>query len=414
MWGSMRLPENIRHMFRALRHRNYRLFFTGQGISLVGTWMQQMAIGWLVYRLTKSAFMLGLVGFLANIPSFIFAPFAGVLADRMSRRRMLIATQAAEMLQAFIFTVLIVTARVEIWHIFALTIFLGIAVSFDAPARHAFIVDMVSEKEDLGNAIALNSLMFNSARLIGPSIAGIVVALFGEGACFFINGLSYMAVIAALLSMSITRRMEAIHHKKIMYGLKEGIAYAFNSPVIRSVLLLTGLVSALGMSYVVLMPVFAKDILRGGADTLGFLMGFTGLGALIGAFFMASRRGVEGLGRIVFLTTNIFGLGLICFSFSRILWLSALILVFVGFGMMVQMTSNNTIIQAAVHDDKRGRVMSLFMVAFMGMVPFGCLIAGSLASRFGAPHALAACGISCILGAFLFSLRSGAAVKEAA
>ena len=388
-------------MFRALKHKNYRLFFIGQGISLTGTWMQQMAIGWLIYRLTKSPFMLGFVGFLGNIPTFIFTPFAGVLADRMNRHRMLIITQALEMIQALVLAALIMTGRVEVWNILALTIFLGIATAFDSPARHAFIVEMVGKKEDLGNAIALNSLVFNAARLIGPSIAGILVALFGEGICFLFNGLSYIAVIAALLGMHITHRVIVSQDKHIMHGLKEGINYAFRDKLIRSILLLTGLVSMMGMSYVVLMPVFAKDVLRGDANTLGFLMGSTGLGALIGAFFLASRKGTKGLSGVVFLTTNIFGIGLIAFSFSRVLWLSMITLLFIGFGMMVQMSANNTIIQAVVHDDKRGRVMSLFMVAFMGMVPFGCLIAGALANRFGAPNAIMASGVSCVAGSFL-------------
>lgn len=388
-------------MFRALRHKNYRLFFIGQGISLTGTWMQQMAIGWLIYRLTKSPFMLGFVGFLGNIPTFIFTPFAGVLADRMSKHRMLIVTQALEMIQALVLAALIMTGRIEVWHILALTIFLGIAVAFDSPARHAFIVEMVGKKEDLGNAIALNSLVFNAARLIGPSIAGILVALFGEGICFLFNGLSYIAVIAALLGMHITHRVIVHQDKHIIHGLKEGVNYAFGNKLIRSILLLTGLVSMMGMSYVVLMPVFAKDVLKGDADTLGFLMGSTGLGALIGAFFLASRKGIKGLSGIVFLTTNVFGIGLIAFSFSRVLWLSVVILLFIGFGMMVQMSANNTIIQAVVHDDKRGRVMSLFMVAFMGMVPFGCLIAGFLANRFGAPNAIMASGLLCVAGSFL-------------
>lgn len=388
-------------MFRALRYKNYRLFFIGQGISLTGTWMQQMAIGWLIYRLTKSPFMLGFVGFLGNIPTFIFTPFAGVLADRMNKHRMLVVTQALEMLQALILAALIMTGQVEVWHILALTVFLGIVVAFDSPARHAFVVEMVGRKEDLGNAIALNSLVFNSARLVGPSIAGILVALFGEGICFLFNGLSYIAVIAALLGMHITRRVVIRQDKHIIHGLKEGVKYAFSDKLIRPILLLTGLVSMMGMSYVVLMPIFAKDVLRGDANTLGFLMGSTGLGALVGAFYLASRISTKGLGRVVFLTTNVFGIGLIAFSFSRVLWFSAMILSIVGFGMMVQMSANNTIIQAIVHDDKRGRVMSLFMVAFMGMVPFGCLIAGDLANRFGAPNAIMVSGLSCVAGSFL-------------
>ena len=403
----MNLSDNLKYTFRALRHRNYRLFYIGQGISLTGTWMQQMAIGRLIYRLTKSPFMLGFVGFLGNIPTFIFTPFAGVLADRMNRHRMLIITQALEMAQALIFAALIMTGKIEVWHILVLTIFLGIVVAFDSPVRHAFIVEIVDKKEDMGNAIALNSLVFNAARLIGPAMAGILVALFGEGICFLSNGLSYIAVIAALLGMKITHKTLVLQNKHIMRDLREGINYAFSNQSIRSILLLTGIVSMMGMSYVVLMPIFAKDILHGDANTLGFLMGSTGLGALIGAFFLASRKSIKGLERVVFFMTNIFGLGLIAFSFSRTLWLSMTVLLFVGFGMMVQMSANNTIIQAIVHDDKRGRVMSLFMVSFLGMVPFGCIIAGALANKFGASNALIVSGISCVAGSLLLRDKNG-------
>lgn len=363
--------------------------------------MQQMAIGWLIYRMTNSPFMLGLVGFLGNIPTFIFTPFAGVLADRMNRRRMLIITQVLSMAQALILAALIMTGRIEVWHILALTIFLGMVMAFDSPVRHAFIVEMIDKKEDMGNAIALNSLVFNAARFVGPALAGILVALLGEGICFLSNGLSYIAVIAALLGMNITRRSLARQNKNIMHDLKEGINYAFSDQLIRSILLLTSIVSMMGMSYVVLMPVFAKDILHGDANTLGFLMGSTGLGALVGAFFLASRKDIKGFERLVFFMTNIFGLGIIVFSFSRTLWLSMVILLFIGFGIMVQMSANNTIIQAVVHDDKRGRVMSLLMVAFLGIVPFGYIIAGSLASKFGAQNALIVSGLSCMAGSFL-------------
>lgn len=397
----MTLLNDLKHIFRALKHKNYRLFFTGQAISLTGTWMQQVAIGWLIYRLTKSPLMLGFVGFLGSVPTFILTPFAGVLADRVSRHRILIVTQVLGMVQALIFAALIMTGKIEIWHILALTVFLGIAVAFDSPTRHAFIVEMVAEKKDMGNAIALNSLVFNAARLVGPSIAGILVALFGEGICFLINGLSYIAVIAALFGMHVTHRTVAANGKHIIHDLKEGFIYAFSDRLIRSILLLTGIISMMGMSYVILMPVFAKDILGGSAGTLGLLMGSTGLGALVGAFFLAARKEVKGLGKVVILTTNIFGIGLMAFSFSRTLWLSMAVLLFVGFGMMVQMASNNIILQTVVHDDKRGRVMSLFMVAFMGMIPFGCLIAGGLANRFGAPNAIMISGLFCIAGSLL-------------
>jgi len=397
----MRSLINFKHTFRALRHRNYRLFFIGQSISLTGTWMQQMAIGWLIYQLTNSPFMLGLVGFLGTIPTFIFTPFAGVLADRINRHRMLVITQILSMAQALILAALIMTGKIEVWQILALTILLGIIMAFDSPVRHAFVVELVDKKEDMANAIALNSLVFNAARLIGPAAAGMLVALFGEGICFLSNGLSYIAVIAALLGMNITRRSLVRQNKHIMHDLKEGIDYAFSNELIRSILLLTSIVSMMGMSYVILMPIFARDILHGGANTLGFLMGSTGLGALMGAFFVASRKSVKGFERMVFFTTNIFGVGLIAFSLSRTLWLSMGILLLAGFGIMVQMSANNIIIQAVVHDDKRGRVMSLLMVAFLGIVPFGYIIAGSLASKFGAPNALMISGLSCVASSFL-------------
>jgi len=363
--------------------------------------MQQMAIGWLIYQLTNSPFMLGLVGFLGTIPTFIFTPFAGVLADRINRHRMLVITQILSMAQALILAALIMTGKIEVWQILALTILLGIIMAFDSPVRHAFVVELVDKKEDMANAIALNSLVFNAARLIGPAAAGMLVALFGEGICFLSNGLSYIAVIAALLGMNITRRSLVRQNKHIMHDLKEGIDYAFSNELIRSILLLTSIVSMMGMSYVILMPIFARDILHGGANTLGFLMGSTGLGALMGAFFVASRKSVKGFERMVFFTTNIFGVGLIAFSLSRTLWLSMGILLLAGFGIMVQMSANNIIIQAVVHDDKRGRVMSLLMVAFLGIVPFGYIIAGSLASKFGAPNALMISGLSCVASSFL-------------
>jgi len=395
--------NNIKHTFRSLGHRNYRLYFTGQSISLIGTWMQQMAISWLVYRITNSAFMLGLVGFLGMIPTLILTPVAGVFADRYNRHRILIITQSFAMAQALMLAAIIMLRMVSVWHIVALTMFLGLVNAFDAPARHAFVVEMVAKKEDLSNAIALNSLIFNAARLVGPSIAGILVAVVGEGMCFFINGISYIAVIFALLSMRITPRMMQKEDRPIMQGFREGISYTMGHPAIRAIILLTGLISLVGMSYVVLMPIFAKDVLRGNSGTLGFLMGASGLGALIGALFLASRKSVKGLEKVIMVTTNIFGISLIAFSFSRVLWLSMAILIFTGFGMMAQMASNNTVLQTIVHDDKRGRVMSIFMAAFMGMVPFGCLLAGSLASLFGAPHTLAVLGILCLVGSFLFS-----------
>jgi MFS family permease len=408
----MTLLKNIKHTFRALRHRNYALYFSGQSVSLIGTWMQQMAISWLTYRITNSPFMLGLIGFLGQIPTLIFTPFAGVFADKYNRRRILILTQILEMVQAFVFAALIISGMISIWNIIALTIFVGIVVAFDAPARHAFVAEMVSKKEDLSNAIALNSLTFNAARLIGPAIAGVLVAMLGEGMCFFMNGVSYLAVIFALAGMRIASRPVQREHKPVMQEFKEGMSYTLSHSVIRSIIMLTALMSLIGMSYVVLMPVFAKDVLGGNALTLGFLMGATGLGALLGALYLASRKDAKGLNKLIFYMTNLFGVSLIAFSLSRALWLSIVIMVFTGFAMIAQMASNNIVLQTIVHDNMRGRVMSIFMAAFMGVVPFGCLLSGALAGLIGAPATLLISGILCVLGSMPFLYRENE-LKEA-
>jgi MFS family permease len=392
-------------IFRALHHRNYRLFFGGQGISLIGTWMQQIAMSWLVYRMTQSAFLLGLVGFLGQIPGLLLSPFAGVLIDRWNRHHILVGTQSLAMIQAFILALLTLTGTIAIWHIIFLALFLGIINAFDMPTRQAFVVEMVETGEDLGNAIALNSFLFNGARLLGPSIGGILIALLGEGMCFLLNGISFIAVIVALLAMKIAKREIRQRSSQVFKGLKEGFAYAFGFPPIRSLLLLLALVSLTGMPYAVLMPVFAKNVLHGGPHTLGFLLGASGVGAAVGAIYLASRTSVLGLGKLIVIASSIFGIGLITFSISRILLLSLLFLVFTGFGMMVQMASCNTVLQTIVEEDKRGRVMSLYTTAFMGMVPFGSLLAGSLASKIGAPTTITISGIACILGSIRFARK---------
>jgi MFS family permease len=392
-------------IFRALHHRNYRLFFGGQGISLIGTWMQQIAMSWLVYDLTHSAFLLGFVGFLGQIPSLLLSPFAGVLSDRWNRHRIVICTQSLAMLQAFVLALLTLTGAIAIWHIIILALFLGFINAFDMPTRQAFVVEMVETGEDLGNAIALNSLLFNGARLLGPSIGGILIALLGEGMCFLLNGISYIAVIVALLAMKITKREIRSRSSQVLKDLREGFTYAFGFPPIRSLLLLLALTSLTAMPYTVLMPVFAKNILHGGPQTLGFLLGASGVGAAVGAIYLASRTSVLGLGRLIVIASSIFGIALIAFSISRILLLSLLLLVLTGFGMMVQMASSNTVLQTIVEEDKRGRVMSLYTMAFMGMVPFGSLLAGSLASKIGAPGTIMISGIACILGSTLFARK---------
>jgi MFS family permease len=398
-------PSGLKLTFRALSHRNYRLFFGGQGISLIGTWMQQIAMSWLVYHLTHSAFMLGLVGFMGSISTFLLAPLAGVLADRWPLRRALVVTQILAMVQALLLAFLTLEGLIDVIHLMMLSAALGLVNAFDMPIRQSFVLEMVEKKEDLGNAIALNSSLVNSARLFGPAIAGMLIAVVGEGVCFLINGLSYLAVIASLLAMKIDPLQRKKQTPQLWRGLKEGFSYAFGFPPIRSLLLLLALVSLMGMPYSTLMPIFAKDILHGGSHTLGFLVGCSGVGALTGAVYLASRKSVLGLGRIIVLASSTFGLGLIAFSLSRLIWLSLGLMVLTGFGMMVQMASSNTVIQTLVEDDKRGRVMSFYTMAIRGMTPFGSLLAGTMASSFGAPMTLLFGGVSCIVGALLFAKR---------
>ncbi|HST19723.1 MAG TPA: MFS transporter [Blastocatellia bacterium] len=391
-------------MLRALGHRNYKLFFSGQSISLVGTWMTRIATSWLVYRLTGSEMLLGVVGFAGQMPSFILGPFAGVLVDRWNRHRLLIATQVLAMLQSIALGILALTGLITIWQIIVLSIIQGVINAFDMPARQAFVVEMVEKREDLANAIALNSSMVNAARLLGPSIGGIIIAAVGEGWCFMLDGISYLAVIASLVAMNITPRItKSIKEANTFQQLREGWTYASGFSPIRKILLLLAIVSLVGMPYTVLMPVFANEILHGGPNTLGLLMAASGVGALSGAMFLASRKTVLGLGKFIPLMAGAFGAGLIAFSFSRALWLSLLLMVVTGLGFMVQMAVSNTVLQTIVDEDKRGRVMSFYTMAFMGTAPFGSLLAGSVAERIGAPHTLMIGGLGCILGALWFA-----------
>jgi MFS family permease len=367
--------------------------------------MQRIALPWLVYRLSGSPFLLGVVGFAGQIPAFLLAPFAGVLIDRWNRHHILVATQILAMIQALALAFLFFIGALEVWHIILLGIFLGVINAFDMPARQSFVVEMVENREDLGNAIALNSSMVNGARLLGPSIAGALIATTGEGICFLLNGLSYLFVIVSLLMMKVTPRKVKNRDTQVLQGLKEGFSYAFGFAPVRAIILLLGLVSLMGMPYTVLIPVFVKEILHGGSHTFGFLMGASGVGALIGAFYLASRKSVLGLGKIIPLSAAVFGLGLIAFSLSRLFLLSLVLMLITGFGMIMQMASSNTILQTIVDDDKRGRVMSFYMMAFMGTAPFGSLLAGGLASSLGAPNTLIIGGISCVLGAIIFASK---------
>ncbi|HUK66445.1 MAG TPA: MFS transporter [Anaeromyxobacteraceae bacterium] len=394
----------MRHSLRALRHRNFRLFLSGQIISLIGTWMQTIALGWLIYRLTRSPFLLGLAGFVGQIPSLFFAPLAGVWADRWNRHRMVIGTQVLAMVQALVLAFLVLTGSITIFEILALSLFLGLVTAVDVPARQSFLVEMVAGREDLPNAIALNSSAFNAARLVGPAIAGVLIGLLGEGMVFLLNGLSYVAVIAALLAVRVPPRPQRGEDVALVWThLKDGFRYAAGFAPIRAVLLLVALVSLLGLPYTVLLPMFATDVLHGDAHTLGFLAGGVGVGALVGALYLASRRSVRGLGRVIVAAVTLLGLGLMAFSAIRNEWVAIAILCVTGFGMMAQMASSNTILQTLVEDNKRGRVMSIYTMAFLGTTPIGSLMAGALAARVGARTTVLMGGLSCLLGAALFA-----------
>ncbi len=392
-------------VLRALKHRNFRLFFFGQGVSLIGTWMQQVAMLWLVYRLTGSPFLLGLVGFCTQVPSLLLAPLAGVFTDRWHLHRTIVVTQSLAMFQAAVLLVLTMTGVVAVWHIILLSVFLGLVNGFDIPARQAFLIQMVEGREDLASAIGLNSSMFNGARLVGTAIAGFLIAAMGEWFCFLLNAVSYAAVLVALLVMRVTRRAPAEPPQHVLLGLWEGVRYAFGFLPIRTILLLLAAVNLAAMPLTVLLPVFAAAVLRGGPHTYGLLTAAMGLGALAGALLLASRKTVLGLGRQIAWASGAFGLSLIAFSFSKVVWLSLVFLVISGFTMMMTTAASNTILQTIVDDDKRGRVMSFYVMTFLGMAPLGSLLAGSLASRIGAVPVVQLTGATCIVGSLIFTCR---------
>jgi len=394
----------VPHILRALRHRNYKLFFGGQLISLVGTWMQSVAESWLVFRLTGSSALLGLSAFASQFPVLLFASVGGIVADRSNRHRILIATQSASMLLPLILAVLTLTDHVRVWHVFVLASCLGVVNAFDIPARQAFLMDMVG-REDLVNAIALNSSMVNGARVVGPSVAGLLVGAVGEGWCFLLNALSYIAVIAGLLLMRIDRPRARPRESSPWQDPVEGFAFVARTAPVRALLLLLGAVSFAGMPYAVLMPVFDETILHGGPEGLGVLMGCSGVGALAGALTLATRHGVRGLGRWVAIAATSFGVSLILFSISRTCWLSALLLVPVGASMMVQMAASNTLIQSMSPDALRGRVMAVYSMMFMGMAPFGALWSGAVAERIGGPATVDVGGVVCLIAAAVFGVR---------
>ena len=393
------------HLTRALRHRNYRLFFSGQTVSLVGTWITRIATSWLVYRLTHSVFLLGVVGFFGQIPTLLLAPFTGVLIDRWNRHRILVVTQVLAMLQSVALAVLTLAGIITVTEILALQVVQGIINAFDTPARQTFVVEMVTDRADLPNAIALNSSMVNASRIIGPSVGGIMIAAVGEGWCFAFDAVSYLAVIASLLAMRLEKFSPPAANTRMLDELRTGFRYVTRFPPVRDSLLLLALVATMGMPYNVLMPAIAASVLHGGPHTLGYLMTAVGVGALGGAFYLASRRSVLGLGRVMVTATGAFGVGLIAFSFSRVLWLSLLLLPFVGAGMMVVMASTNTILQTIVEDDMRGRVMSFYTMAFLGTAPLGSLLAGFAADHIGPTRTVTLGGVACALAAVVFAAR---------
>ena len=399
------IPEESKFklLFRSLKYRNYRLFFIGQSISLVGVWMQQVAIGWLIYRLTGSAFLLGVISFASQFPSFVVSSFAGVLADRIDRKKIIIVCQILAMTQAFTLSVLTFTNTINTFYLILLSVFIGFVIAVEMPTRQSFVLDIIEKREDLANAIALNSSMFNGARLVGPTIAGLIIAATGEGLCFFFNAISYIAVIISLILIRVEQKKKVASTLTVFKEFKEGFSYSFGFFPIKSILLLVGMISLMGMPYLVLMPVFARDVLKGGPDTLGFLMGASGLGAFTSAIYLAMRKSVMGLAKLITNSAFVFSLGIIAFSLSTTFWLSIFLMFLTGFGIILQMASSNTLLQTIADDSKRGRVMSFFTMAMMGMSPIGSIIAGALASRIGTPTAVLLCGIICFSGALLFA-----------
>ncbi|HMN50091.1 MAG TPA: MFS transporter [Ignavibacteriaceae bacterium] len=393
-------------MFRSLKYKNFRLFVEGQSLSLIGTWLQMVALTWLVYKMTNSAMILGIVGFSGQIPVFLIGPFAGVLADRWNRHKMLFVTQSLALVQALVLTILVFLNIIQIWHIISLSIFLGIINAIDMPIRQSFVFDMIEDhKEDVGNAIALNSSMVNLARLGGPTIAGLIIATLGEGWCFLLNSVSFIAVIISLIRMDIKPKIVSKKEFKILNELKEGFNYSFKFEPIRTLIFLLAIVSLVSSSLTLLAPIFAKEYLQGGASTYGFLIGAYGAGALLGAIYLLNKKNILGLGKIIVFAVVSFGLGIILFSFSRIVYISVSIMLFAGTGMMLHIASTNTLLQTIAEESKRGRVMSFYGMAFRGMSPFGSLIAGSLGSYIGAPATLVISGTVCLIGALTFKIK---------
>jgi MFS family permease len=392
----------LRAIGRALRHRNYRLFFSGQSVSLIGTWLTRVATSWLIYRLTGSALLLGVLGFAGQIPTFLLAPLAGVLVDRWDRYRVLCVTQVLAMIQSGLLAALALAGVIEVWHVLALSVFQGLINAFDMPARQSMVVQMVEDREDLPNAIALNSSMVNVARLLGPAAAGVLIAAVGEGWCFFVDAVSYLAVLTSLLLMRIAPRPRAAGAARVLHEMKEGVLYVAGFAPLRAVLLLFAVVSLMGVPYTVLLPVIAREVLGGGAGTLGALTAASGLGALMGALYLASRTSVLGIERVIVGAAVVFGVGLVGFSRAGVLWLALPLMLVTGGGMILMAAASNTLLQTLVDEDKRGRVMSLYAMAYFGTLPFGSLLAGALAHRVGAENTILVGGMVCVVAAGVF------------
>ena len=410
--AEMGEPAGVSHAWRALRHRNFRLFFGGQSISLIGTWMTRVATGWLVYRLTGSALLLGTISFAGQIPTCLLALFAGVWVDRLDRRQVLLWTQALSMVQSLVLAAMTLSGRITIPWLLGLSVMQGCINAFDMPGRQAFMVKMVDDKRDLQNAIAINSSMVNMARLVGPALAGMLIAVSSEGWCFLIDGISYSAVIWSLVAMRLHAPVVERKTTSTLTELKAGWTYVSGFLPVRTILLLFAVVSLMGMPFVVLMPIFAKSVLHGGPHTLGFLMASMGLGALISALSLVARKNVRGLVKMIPIAGTVFGLGLIGFGLSRNFWLSMIMLLIAGMGMLQGMAVSNTVIQTIVSEDKRGRVMSYYTLAFMGMAPFGSLLAGTMAHAMGAPWTVVVNGCLVLLAAAWFATRMPAVRRE--
>ena len=390
---------------RALHHRNFRLFISGQAFALVGYWMQSIAQSWLLYKITDSATLLGLLGFASSLPILLLSPFAGIWSDRCNLHRVMFATQALEMTQAITLATLALTGNLQPWHIIALSMAMGVLISIEIPVRHAYLLELVGDKSDLPNAIAVTSLMANCGRLIGPALAGLVIGWLGESACFAINAVSYSAVIISFMFIRVTPTLRADEHKAMLQGMREGVAYVWHSRPIRSLLMMLTALGLLGTPYISLMPVLVREVFKGGADQMGFLVGSAGLGAVAGTLFLASRSSVRGLMRLLTYAALAAGIALALVAHVKLVWLAMPLLAITGFGILVTSVSVNMIVQAIVDDDKRGRVMSLYTVSFMGVAPFGALAAGALADGIGVAATLTISGLCCAVGALVLASR---------